>query len=211
MGFSRAMGQRLAVPIGRGGTPAITYAVLSPTNKPSHVSITGGLTTLNTGGSFGIGSAVTGKSSGKWYFECTINQMAGGENVGFTNYIPSAGNTDFFGQSAGSVAYRGGAWGISIDFTGTLVQQGTGSSPIAGTVMSCVLDMSSNIMQFYYNGVQMGGNVTSVPAGTWYPAYSGSYVGGDGMTFNFGQNAWSATTASLRTTLGLSGVTIGWF
>lgn len=192
-------------------TVSVAFAVLSPTNKPSHVSITGGLTTANTGGSFGIGYSATGYSSGSHYFEATLNQMASGqESIGFTNYAPAAGNTSFFGQSAGSVAYRGGAWGISIDFTGTFVQQGSGTTIANGVVLSCVFDGTGHIMQFYYNGTQQGGNVTGVPAGTWYPGYTGSYVGGDGVTFNFGQNPWSATTATLRTTLAGAGVTIGW-
>jgi hypothetical protein len=44
----------------------------------------------------------------------------------------------------------------------------------------------------------------------WYPAFQGfASTPVSSVTFNFGQNAWSATTAGLRASLLLSGYNIG--
>lgn len=193
------------------------YATWSTTNKSSNITLSNGnLTFTGIAGNNGIGIANTGKSSGKWYWEITVDSAAAGGNefAGVTNIIPTTGNTSRLGLVAHSIAYRQNAGGTSYCYLvfvgGSFTTQGTGCTTdiVKNDVLSFALDMDNLTFTEYLNGNIINTAVTGLPAGTWYPACQSDGLRGSG-TANFGQNSWSGTTASLRATLSGLGYNIG--
>ena len=227
MGYSRESGWVLALllmvsvchaqklPIRIGGNRV--FATWSSTNKSNNITLTNGnLTFTGIAGNNGIGIANVGKSSGKWYWEITVDSAAAGGNefAGVTNIVPTTGNTSRLGLVAHSIAYRQNAGTTSycyLVFVGaSFTTQGTGCTTdiVKNDVLSFALDMDNLTFTEYLNGNIINTAVTGLPAGTWYPACQSDGLRGAG-TANFGQNSWSATTATLRSTLSSSGYNIG--
>lgn len=193
----------------------ITYATWSPTNKSSNITLSNGnLTFTGIAGNTGIGIATVGKSSGKWYWEITVDSASavGLEYAGVTNVVPVSGNTSRLGVVTNSIAYRGNASSYCYlkNVTGSFATQGTGCNTdvVKNMVLSFALDMDNLKFTEYLNGTQIDVAVTGLPAGTWYPACQSDGQRNSG-TANFGQNSWSGTTATLRSTLAGLGYTIG--
>jgi hypothetical protein len=196
---------------------SLVYATWSTTNKSSNITLTNGnLTFTGIAGNNGIGIANTGKSSGKWYWEITVDSASalGNEFAGVTNVVPVSGNTSRLGLVANSIAYRQNSGGTSYCYLvwvgGSFTTQGTGCTTdiVKNDVLSFALDMDNLRFTEYLNGNIINTFVAGLPAGTWYPACQSDGLRGSG-TANFGQNAWSGATASLRATLSSSGYTIG--
>jgi hypothetical protein len=193
----------------------IVYPTWSPTNKSSNITLSNGnLTFTGIAGNTGIGIATIGKSSGKWYWEITVDSASasGLEYAGVTNVIPVSGNISRLGVVTNSIAYRGNASSYCYlkNVTGSFATQGTGCNTdvVKNMVLSFALDMDNLTFTEYLNGTQIDVAVTGLPAGTWYPACQSDGQRNAG-TANFGQNSWSATTSSLRSTLAGAGYTIG--
>lgn len=196
---------------------SLVYATWSTTNKSSNLTISNGnLTFKGITGNNGIGIANMGKSSGKWYWEITVDSASasGNEFAGVTNIVPVSGNTSRLGLVANSIAYRQNSGGTSYCYLvfvgGSFTTQGTGCTTdiVKNDVLSFALDMDNLRFTEYLNGNIINTFVAGLPAGTWYPACQSDGQSGQG-TANFGQNSWSGTTATLRSTLSSSGYNIG--
>jgi hypothetical protein len=196
-----------------------TYATWSTTNKSSNITLTNGnLTFTGIAGNNGIGIANTGKSSGKWYWEITVDSASalGNEFAGVTNVVPVSGNTSRLGLVANSIAYRQNSGGTSYCYLvwvgGSFTTQGTGCTTdiVKNDVLSFALDMDNLRFTEYLNGNIINTFVAGLPAGTWYPACQSDGLRGSG-TANFGQNSWSTKpdVITLRSILSSSGYTIG--
>lgn len=193
----------------------ITYPTWSATNKSSNITLSNGnLTFTGTAGQTGIGIATVGKSSGKWYWEITVDSASavGLEYAGVTNVVPVSGNTSRLGVVTNSIAYRGNASSYCYlkNVTGSFATQGTGCNTdvVKNMVLSFALDMDNLTFTEYLNGNIINTAVTGLPAGTWYPACQSDGQRNAG-TANFGQNSWSGVTSTLRSTLSGLGYTIG--
>ncbi len=199
-----AIGQhRLHMRIG-GGTRI--YAHLTKPSTSANIAIqSDSLTWTASGG--GIGVANMGKSSGKWYWEGTLTtKVAQIPTVGIANFVPLTSNSSQMGTPAGTTGWRGQPQCIT---SGGTFMGGTGCTAQAnGQVISIAFDIGAGTCSFYVNGTFQY-TLTGIAAGTWYPGI-GAEIGST-CTMNFGQNSWSANTATLRASLESSGYTIGVF
>jgi hypothetical protein len=173
------------------GAPAVprTYATLNPSDVGTYVTLSNGnLTDVSYYGSGARGTI--GKSSGKWYYEVTINAMASGYSpvigvAGSSNPIntPWAGTTDYMWYGNGQLIYRNN------------VRSTYGVHMAAGDVIGVAVDLDNLQITFYRNGVSQGVAYTSslFPAGTYYPIVADPYYNSysTSMTLNFGQNAFA--------------------
>lgn len=197
------------------------YATLDPVRRNTNTSLS--LDKLTATGSSGVGIATIGKSTGKWYWETTINSISSATadygKLGVTNILMSSpystpSSLGGAGTAVGTVGYRGisDTLQAKTNFAGSSTTiAGINRVMVPDDVVSTTLDCLSRQLSFYLNG-EIGCTIT-LPAGgfTWYPAYqvlSGT-PNSSSVTFNFGQNAWDGRTAALRS--GLLGIlyTIG--
>lgn len=199
------------------------YATLDPVRKGPNVVVSG--SNLTGTGSSGVGIATIGKSSDKWYWETTINSISSATGdygkVGITNILMttpygtpnSLGGAGILSVGSSTIGYRAisAALQARTNFSGTsLSVTGNNEIMVAGDVISTALDCGANTVSFYKNG-QLGCIVNLLPtSSTWYPAYQVlAGTPASSVTFNFGQNTWSASTAALRSTLLSSSFNIG--
>ena len=196
------------------------YAILDPLRHSAGVTVVGTLIGQGEFGAVGVGISITGKSSGKWYWETLCNK------VYTTNYGKTGITTVFMAinglsptglgggnaVNAGTVGYEGTSGsGIAYNFSGIRQTTANGAGIIVdGDILSTALNMDALTVSFYRNGTLSF--TLPIPAGTWYPAFQGTNNSPvSEVVFNFGQNAWSTVpdVESLRSTLLSSGYTIG--
>lgn len=111
-----------------------------------------------------IGRLGLGKSSGKWYFECTTS---GATHIGLAQATFPM-NT-YLGYVTASIGWAG----LTIYDRGS--SSSYGSVPADGSVIGVALDMDAGTLTLYKNNVSMGVAATGL-TGTWYGAamaYSG--------------------------------------
>lgn len=201
------------------------YATWSSTNKSSNIALSNNNLTFrgSTGARLGTGIATIGKSSGKWYWEVTINNptssgSALGGLVGACNWIPNSSN----GINAWNNAQGAGycniiplLYGLAYNLTGGPVQYNARPIPalINNDVVSFALDLDSPTknIKMYKNGIQIGITVNGI-TGTWYPACMSQGTNTNaGGTANFGQKPWSTnpTVTTTRNALFLAGYNQG--
>lgn len=203
------------------GDVGITYATWNPSTKANAITFSNGnLTFTGTNGiQTGYSTATIGKSTSKWYWEITVNSVVGAignsRNVaGIASTVPAFNNsTSEIGVLTGSAGPRGNAFPTAVWYNfGSFQNLGTWSTDWAvGTVISFALDMTGGGgtgTLFIYIDANYVGTPIPLPAGTYFPACGSDGQGLQG-TANFGQNAWSATTAALRATLVGSGYNMG--
>jgi hypothetical protein len=168
--------------------PAITYATLNPNDKGTTVALSdGNLTDVSSVGS-GVRGTL-GKSSGKWYYEMTIQALAGGEAplagvAGSSNTLQMGwyGTTDYLYWPSlnGELIYGNGN------------RLAYGANATTGDVIGVAVDLDNRQITFYQNGVSLGVGYSSakLPAGTYFPFVSDPENGSSSttLTVNFGQN-----------------------
>lgn len=190
------------------------YATWSSTNKSSNITLSNSLTFRgSTGGAPGKGTGIAtiGKSSGKWYWEVTINtpsNTALGGLVGACNWVPVSGNVTNTWELAQGMGFCNAvplSYALAYNLSGTTVFNGSSPVLVNNDVVSFALDLDSSTknIRMFKNGIQVGISLTGI-TGTWYPAcMSQGTVITSGGTANFGQNTWSSVpaVASLRSIL----------
>jgi hypothetical protein len=193
------------------------YATLDPLRHSNNVTTSdGNLTGSNPGNAAGVGIATIGKSSGKWYWEATVNNSTTGTygKIGVTNVLMVPNSNTPTGLGAGSVGGTGtvGYWGTTIpdgqtkvgaNFASSLLQiAGNAGQIVNGDILSVAYNADANQVTFYRNGVLSVTITLSPSGGVWYPAFA-STSAPTSVTFNFGQNAWSTnpTVESTRNDL----------
>jgi hypothetical protein len=183
--------------------PAVIYATLNPNDKGTTVALSNGnLTDVSSVGS-GVRGTL-GKSSGKWYYEMTIQALAGGQAplagvAGGSNTLQMGwyGTTDYL--------YWPSSSGELISGYGNRVIYGANAA--AGDVVGVAVDLDNRQMTFYQNGVSLGVGYSSatLPAGTYSPFVSDPYNGSSSttLTVNFGQSPFKYSVPT--------GFNAGWY
>jgi hypothetical protein len=178
---------------GAGGQVSGNYATLNPLKKGSMTLSNGNLDIVSTG-SYALALGTIGVSSGKWYFESTINNSNTSNAIGIAK------------DGADVSTYPGAndslSWVYLAD--GRKVNGGTrssyGDSYASGDVIGVALDADGGNLYFYKNGVvQNSGTAayTGLTSGPYFPCVADDSSGSQiDQSLNFGQRAFAYTAPS---------------
>lgn len=155
----------------------------NPADKDSSITLSNGDLTA-TGGTNAYRSvrSTTGKSTGKWYCEITLD--AGGANG-----LVGVGNSTF--SLANYVGADVNGWGWQGSFKYHNGSGAYGSGKTTGDIISILLDMDAGTITLWKNGTTQGEMYNGL-SGTLYVAFS-SQLTGDAVTANFGASAFAYT------------------
>ena len=168
------------------------YAVMNPLDlaSTSTVMSDGNLKVSHTGAVWNADRATVGVSSGKWYWEVTVNVVgftfAGGvmktELAILNNTFP--GNSSYPSGSSFGYYFTGGKYGAGLN------NAAYGASYTNGDTIGTALDLDAGTITFYKNGVSQGVAFTGL-SGEFAPA-TGLYNTSN-HDVNFGQRPFRYT------------------
>jgi hypothetical protein len=169
---------------------ASNYCVMNPLDTNTITMSNGNLKTTTSGTDWTSARASFGVSSGKWYWEYTINDAPASSkftmvgiasvSVPLNSYIANAATGYGYNANDGQKYNSATAAAYGAAFT-------------TNDVIGVALDMDTGTLTFYKNGISQGTAYSSL-SGTFLPAIS-MYVGSGSMTtdLNFGQRAFTYT------------------
>ena len=168
---------------GVGGEVRGNYCTWNPLFTNSAFSISNGNLDLTTSSVYNTICASTfGLSSGKWYWEITINSGAGA-GIGVCTSAVNLAN--FLGGTSASRSY---------DWTGQKYPGGAsyGASYTVGDIIGVAIDVDAGTLVYYKNGVSQGTAFTDLAGSTWFPAIGDQGAGADiVISANFGQRPFA--------------------
>lgn len=172
----------------------ITYATWNPADKGGGVVLSNGnlsvtLSTTPTDG--GSVRSTIGKSSGKWYWEITVNGGSAFSLPGVANASASVASSNYYASGVNGFGYYSS--------NGNKYNNGPagayGATCAPGDVIGVALDMTGGTLIFYKNGVSQGTAFTGL-TGTYYAA-EGNYTLNQAIsTANFGATAFAFSVPS---------------
>jgi hypothetical protein len=179
---------------GVGGTVRGNYATYNSAGSAPSVTLSNG----NLDASHGAFSSTTGAastfgvSSGKWYWEVTINAISSGAPyIGIVRSDQLYPFTTFFANNTQGYAYR--STGVKRNNS---TETSYGASYTSGDVIGVALDMDAGTIVFYKNNTSQGTAFSSL-SGTFIPIDANGTSGGTyTSTINFGQRAFAYTAPS---------------
>jgi hypothetical protein len=191
-------------------TPAVIGTNWNPGDKSSSITLSNSnLTATGTAGFAGV-RAVSGHSSGKYYFELTVTTWANASTaVGIALSTANLGNFPI-GSVGSAIVYNSGiVWVNNVNM---------GNSPMGnfpnGSIIGIAADFTASLIWFRVAPAgNWNGSATANPAtgtggisiasisGTLYPLFAPN-AAGDAATANFGMSAFSGAVPS--------GFTAGW-
>lgn len=174
---------------------AANYAVLNPLSIPSNYTLSNANLTVASGSGTGGFMSPFGVSSGKWYWEVAITAASVSPCtaiIGLANTSDYATVPEFPGfPASGSYGYYGADGTYRHDGNTTTTY---GATYANGDVIGVALDLTSNTLTMYKNNTSQGTMVSSLPAGTYFPAFGdGSSPQTFTLAVNFGQRPFSYT------------------
>jgi hypothetical protein len=182
-------------------TPSNVFATFTTSNAPTFSE--GNLQVTTTNLSHVGGFSTIGITTGKWYAEFKIiSTSSENATIGITGQsAENARNNKFAGQETTSYGYSYTAWGSLYDGSGT---GSWGSTYGAGDIIGVAVDLDSNNLYFYKNGVvQNGGTAISITASSSTSEGVYCFGTGDGSTgnnntvsANFGNGYFGTTPVS---------------
>ncbi len=191
---------------GDAGATVAAFGTLNPADKAVAITLSNGNLTATHGAfvSWGTAKSTTSHSSGKYYWEWTVTNLAIASftGAGFSNAAATVENYE--GSSAN---------GISIVTDGSVYQSGSGTATIAssttGDIIGLAIDIPHQTLWVRKNGGLWNGSGGADPAtnvgGVSLPSglASGSIFAGievqsslDAGTANFGATAFTQTVPS---------------
>jgi hypothetical protein len=187
-------------------TPSNVFATFNPLNVPTSNAPTfseGNLQVTTTNLSHVGGFSTIGITTGKWYAEFKIiSTSSENATIGITGQsAENARNNKFAGQETTSYGYSYTAWGSLYDGSGT---GSWGSTYGAGDIIGVAVDLDSNNLYFYKNGVvQNGGTAVSITASSstsegvyCFGTGDGSIGNNNTVSANFGNGYFGTTPVS---------------
>ena len=173
--------------------PSNVFATLNPLDYESReVTLSNGNNTATFGGaddwSNHYGKSTLGMSSGKYYVEAKIGNVA-------TNQLYPLAIVDIDRNITSSAGDNGiGAYSTGgIYSAGTQVQSGLGTWS-NGDIAGAAFDATNGTLQFYRNGSTYGTQITGIDTSKTYSFCCNNYSGASVMYFNFG-NGYFGTAA----------------
>ena len=180
-----------ATDTGVGGEIRGNYATWNPLQSSAATLTNGNLDCTTVTATGGQVRATIAVSSGKWYWEVTVNTTVTANNIGIikTSEALAADRPNYF---AGGYAYVGS----SGDKENNASASAYGATYGSGDVIGVALDLDAGTLVFYKNGASQGTAFSSL-TGEFIPCV-GDGTGSDGldMTTNFGQRAFVYTAPS---------------
>ena len=178
---------------GAGGEVSGNYCVLNPLKKGSMTLSNGNLDIVSTG-SYSLALGTIGVSSGKWYFESTINNSNGSNAIGIAK--DGADVNDYPGASDSL------SWVYLKD--GRKVNGSTrssyGNSYAEGDVIGVALDADGGNLYFYKNGTAQNSGTaayTGLTSGPYFPCVADdSNTNQIDQSLNFGQRPFAYSAPS---------------
>jgi hypothetical protein len=167
-----------------------SFATLNPADKNANMVLSNsdltGTGQVGNAAWQGVRSTVS-KTSGKWYWEITLNQVnanammlgVGSSGAALTNFVGSDVNGWGYYQTGQKFHTNSSA--------------SYGASYATGDIIGVALDLDAGTLTFYKNGVSQGQAYTGI-TGTIFAMFS--MKGGTppcGVTVNFGASAWAQT------------------
>jgi hypothetical protein len=194
-------------------TAATTYATWDPTSLPSNVwgQLTNSNLTYSVGGtSSQYVEGTLAKSTGKWYWEYTINatgpQVLGVSNTLVSKAVITSDLTKNWGGGSAVKAFYGiyatnfgggvgpGSFGNALGYTTSGAT--TGYTNAAGTVYGVALNADAGTITFYNNCTQKT-VVSGLVNGPWKPTIgSGGNSAVPNITANFGKTGFACSVPS---------------
>ena len=186
------------VDTGLGGQVRGNYCTWNPLKLNTNGSLANGnldWSCSSTGGGLTVGTI--GVSSGKWYWEVTINS---GTNCGVGVFDPSAALTTYSSDSAKGIGYYGSSGGIFYSGGSTSY----GNTFTTGDTIGVALDLDNGKIYFSKNGTwQNSGNPATQtnPArtglsGTYAPEIDGGASNAHSASLNAGARSFAYTAPS---------------
>lgn len=174
-----------------GGVPGLSsFSTWNPSDKGAAVTLSNGDKTMALTSNNDCVRGTDGKTSGKWYWEITVDSFSGASGPGIGVANGSAGLTASFAVA--------NAW-CYYSQNGNKYDEGSGSAYGAtftsGAVIGVALDVDAGTVEFFKNGSSQG---------VWTPGLTGTiypFVGGDSvinlqLTANFGASAFAYSPPS---------------
>lgn len=179
-GYYKGLGNNLPV-------QPLTYATWNPADKNANITLSNGNLTGTTNASPGnvIARSTISKTSGKWYWECTINQAGAFHGISNSSEVL----TNFAGQGTESLgyAYFGGVYNANASIAST-------TTYAVGDVIGYAVDAGARTLYLYKNNtLQTTINISTYFTGAIFAAWSCSSAPNFSSTMNFGATALTYT------------------
>lgn len=172
---------------------AITYATWNPSDKGTGITLSGNDLTAaaNTTGWHGVRSTVS-KTSGKWYWEITVNATAEHMNgIANSSVTLDRGSGNYADETSGNVYLY---WTDGTKTSGGSSAPAYGATYASGDVIGVAMDMDGGTITFYKNNSSQGQAFSGI-TGTRY-AFFGSGSSSTSVTANFGASAFTYAVPS---------------
>lgn len=160
------------------------YPVLNPLNTAlGGATFSDGNLKVTTSAAQNYAKPTMFPTSGKWYYEFTINAKANSTFNQYAIYINSDIDSIYAGYEQTGQFYNGSAW------NGSAVYSTWATNGIIGVA----LDIDAGTVRFYYNGTAQGSGTISIPSRTSTGPVVYSQAASNEMYANFGQRPFVYT------------------